>query len=81
MITTTTHADVLNMLAAKTGTELVKVWKETEHMMTALKFNPAGKNRDAEWDAVIQTRQWLTKVMQTKMTYAEFCEVVGIPND
>jgi hypothetical protein len=50
-------------------------------MMDALKFNPAGKDRDAEWEALIQVRQWITRALLAKMPYDEFCKVVDIPND
>jgi hypothetical protein len=81
MITVTTYnsADeiVADKLANKSAAELVKMWKETDRMINALKFNPSGKDRDAEWDAVIQLRAWMMKAMQKVMTDAEFCKVVG----
>ena len=85
MITVTTYnsADEIlaDKLANKTADELIKMWDETERMINALKFNPTGQDRSEQWDAVITVRQWLTKVMQTKMPYDEFCKVVDIPND
>ena len=79
-VTTYNSADeiVADKLANKSAAELVKMWKETERMINALKFNPTSKNRDAEWDAVIQLRAWIMKAMQKVMTDAEFCRVVGV---
>jgi hypothetical protein len=81
MITVTTYksADeiVADKLANKSAAELVKMWKETDRMINALKFNPTAKDRDAEWDAVITLRAWIMKAMQKVMTDAEFCKVVG----
>jgi hypothetical protein len=81
MLTETKYNSAEEILANKSAAELIKVWNDSERMINALKFNPAGKDRDAEWDALIRVRQWLTKVMQTKMPYDEFCKVVDIPND
>jgi hypothetical protein len=78
-VTTYNSADeiVADKLANKTATELVKMWKETDCMINALKFNPTAKDRDDEWDAVITLRSWIMKAMQKVMTDAEFCKVVG----
>jgi|LakMenEpi03Aug12_release.lakeMendotaPanAssembly.Ray.scaffolds.fasta_scaffold573339_3 hypothetical protein len=79
-VTTYNSADeiVADKLANKTAAELVKMWKETDRMINALKFNPTAKDRDDEWDAVIQLRAWMMKAMQKVMTDAEFCKVVGV---
>jgi hypothetical protein len=79
-VTTYNSADeiVADKLANKTAVELVKMWKETDRMINALKFNPTAKDRDTEWDAVITLRAWIMKAMQKVMTDAEFCKVVGV---
>jgi hypothetical protein len=81
MVTVTTYNSAEEILANKTAAELILVWKDSERMMDALKFNPAGKDRDAEWEALIQVRQWITKALLAKLPYDEFCKVVNIPND
>jgi hypothetical protein len=81
MITVTNYKTAEEILANKTADELILVWKDSERMINALKFNPSGANRDAEWDALIRVRGWITRALQAKMPYDEFCKVVDIPND
>jgi hypothetical protein len=82
MVKVTTYKSSEEILADKfldtTAEQVVKMWKETNRMVDALKFNPTAKDRDVEWDAVITLRQWIMKAMQKKMTDAEFCKVVGL---
>ena len=81
MITVTTYKSADEIITAKflnkSADELIKMWKETDRMINALKFNPTAKDRNEEWDAVITLRQWIMKAMQKVMTDAEFCKVVG----
>lgn len=77
MVTVTTYNSVDEIVADKSAAELVKMWKETDRMINALKFNPSAKNHDEQWDAVITLRAWIKKAMQKVMTDAEFCKVVG----
>jgi hypothetical protein len=81
MITVTNYNTAEEILANKTADELILVWKDSERMINALKFNPSGANRDAEWEALIQVRQWITRALLAKLPYDEFCKVVDIPND
>jgi hypothetical protein len=78
MVNVTIYNKAEEILASKTVKELVKAWEETDQMIAALKFNPTGQERDAQWDAVIQARQWITRSLQSKLPYEEFCKVVGI---
>lgn len=78
MITVTTYKTAEEILRSKTTDQLVKAWDETDRMINALKFNPTNEDRNAQWDAVIQTRQWITKALQAKLPYDQFCKVVGI---
>jgi hypothetical protein len=81
MITVTTYNTAEEILASKTTDQLIKAWDESERMIGALKFNPTGEDRNAQWDAVIQARQWITRALLAKLPYDEFCKVVDIPND
>ena len=81
MVTVTTYNSADEIITAKllnkSADELITMWKETDRMINALKFNPTAKDRNEEWDAVITLRQWIMKAMQKVMTDAEFCKVVG----
>ena len=81
MITVTKYNSAEEILANKTADELILVWKDSERMINALKFNPSNANRDAEWEALIRVRQWITRALLAKLPYDEFCKVVDIPND
>lgn len=80
MVTVTTYNSADEIITAKllnkSADELITMWKETDRMINALKFNPTAKDRNEEWDAVITLRQWIMKAMQKVMTDAEFCKVV-----
>jgi hypothetical protein len=78
MVKVTIYNKAEEILASKTSEELVKAWEETNHMISALKFNPTGEDRNAQWDAVIQARQWITRALQSKLPYEEFRKVVSI---
>lgn len=78
MVKVTIYNKAEEILASKTSEELIKAWQETDRMIAALKFNPTGEERDSQWDAVIQARQWITRALQNKLPYEEFCKVVGI---
>jgi hypothetical protein len=68
-------------LENKTAAELILVWNQSETQIDALKTKPRTEELFVEWDALITVRGWIMKAMQLKMTDAEFCKVVGIPND
>jgi hypothetical protein len=81
MVTVTKYNSAEEILANKTAEQLILVWKDSERMIEILKFNPASEDRDAQWDALIQVRQWITRALKAKLPYDEFCKVVDIPND
>lgn len=68
--------NALEILKTKSATELVEMWKDSQRRKEALMFNPAQKDRNAEWDALIQVRIWIAQEMQNKMTDEEFINVV-----
>jgi hypothetical protein len=81
MIKVTTYNTAEEILASKTTEQLIRAWDESERMINALKFNPTNEDRNSQWDAVIQARQWITRALQAQLPYDEFCKVVDIPND
>jgi hypothetical protein len=73
--------NALLALDNKEAATLIQLWNDSEVKIDALKTKPRTEELFVEWDALITVRGWIMKAMQAKMTDAEFCKVVGIPND
>jgi hypothetical protein len=76
MVKVTKYNNAEEILANKSASELILVWKDSQKRKEALMFNPAQLDRSEEWDALIQVRIWLARELQKKLTDEEFINLV-----